>query len=87
MHSVSNPNFSRVRVIERQTLQSEAMGLYSGAAGKPSCWSEGLRKSIKHKPNIKEVIETFRFYASLFRAFLSIDGVSSGFRLTARNPG
>jgi hypothetical protein len=66
-------------MIERQALQSEAMGPCVGAARKLSFWSERLRKNASAEPSTKHGIEPVRFRASLFRAHLSIDTVSSFF--------
>jgi hypothetical protein len=68
-----------MRAIERRALQSEAMSLSLGAACKLSFWSERLRKNASAEPSTKDGIETFRLGASLLRAHLSIDTVSSFF--------
>jgi hypothetical protein len=59
-------NFSRVRVIEKRALQSEAMDLCLGAARKPICWSERLWKNAGGEPRPKMV----------YRLFVSVSGFS-----------
>jgi hypothetical protein len=68
-----------MRAIERRALQSEAVGLCLGAACKLSFWSERLRKNASAEPSTKDGIATVRLCASLLRARLSIDTVSSFF--------
>jgi hypothetical protein len=56
------------------------MGLCLGAARKPSCWSERLRKNAITEPSTEDGIETVHLGASLFRTPLSIDTVALFFR-------
>jgi hypothetical protein len=55
------------------------MSLRLGAARKLSWWSERLKQSVCGDPSTKDGIETVRPCASLLRARLSIDTVSSFF--------
>jgi hypothetical protein len=52
--------FHHGKSIERQALQSEAMGLCFGAARQLNCWSERLRKKASGEPSTKHAIETVR---------------------------
>jgi hypothetical protein len=52
------------------------MGLCLEAARKLRLWSERLRKNESAESSTKHGVETFHFYASLFRGHLSIDTVS-----------
>ena len=65
--------------IERRPLQSEAMGLWFGAAAN---WRYEANFSEKGKCRAKHQtrIEAIRLCASLFRAHLSINIVSADFQ-------
>jgi hypothetical protein len=55
--------YSRATVIKGRALQSDAMGLYLGAARKLSLWSERLAKKASGKPSTQGRFEAVRFCA------------------------
>jgi hypothetical protein len=73
-----------MKAIERRALQSEAIGLYLGAALRlrsgQALQTEFMERTPEKKasaePSTKDGIDPFRLRASLFQAHLSIDAVS-----------
>jgi hypothetical protein len=64
--------------IKGPAFQSEAMGLYLGAACKLSSWNEPPEKNASAELNTQHGIEAVRLCASRFQARPSIDPVSQG---------
>ena len=60
VRSAPSPYSTTHKAIERRALQSEAMGLCLGVAGKLSLWSERLGKKVSAEPSTKEGIEAVR---------------------------
>jgi hypothetical protein len=65
-------------------IESEAMGLYFGAACELSLWSERLRKTRAPSQALKKVLELFVFVPRSFR-LTSRSTQCYGFPLTVSN--